>query len=229
MGEQDLTKIEDTAAAEIAGGTDTAEAQSASAETLAKLQERNQALEHEMTKLRQEAAAKRVKAREATEAKQQALEENSQFKELSEHLKGSVGAFEQENAALKAQLESASSQAALWQQYKEAEGARIAAESEALTEGQQAILSAIPEDNIAARAQALSVFTQSVRGPNKPPPQGAPAAAAANVNFDGIQDPAQLRELINQYPEAWKAYTNKGVSSGATGGTFIGRVLSKGH
>jgi len=223
-----LTNI-DTAAAEIAGGTDTAEAQSASAETLTKLQERNQALEHEMTKLRQEAASKRVKAREATEAKHQALEENSQFRELSEHLKGSVGVFEQENAALKAQLESVGNQAALWQQYKESESARIATESEGLPEGQQAILAAIPEDNIAARAQALSVFTQSVRGPNKPPPHGAPTAAAVNVNFDGIQDPAQLRELINQYPEAWRAYTNRGVSGGASGGTFIGRVLNKGN
>lgn len=230
MGEQDLTiQNNDTAPTETDGGTTAADTQSVDAAKYSQLEERNALLEAELQKVRQEAAAKRVKAKEANIERQKALEENSQFKELSEHLKGSMSAMEQENAALKEQLAGTSQQAQLWQQYREAESARIAAESEGLTDEQRVILSAIPEDNLAARAQALSVFTQQPRGAIKPPPGAAPASPQATVNFDGIQDPAELRKLINQYPEQWTAYKTRGAQASANNGTFIGRVLNRGN
>ena len=211
MTEQDsIEETNEPVADQEVGDTTPPEAQRAEGEIMARLSK----LETENTKLRQESAARRVKAKEANEARQVALEENNQFKELSDHLK-------QENDRLK-DLESAANS---WISFQEKEGARIEQECQALPENLRDAVLSIPD--ISARANALNAFT-STNSPSKPPPQAAPAAPQASVDFSlAGNDPALLKQLIRDNPDQWDEYIGKKTNKG--NGTFIGRALSKGN
>lgn len=211
MSEQDSNEQlqEPVADQEISDAT-TQEARSAESEIMARLSK----LEAENTKLRQESASRRVKAKEANDARQAALEENNQFKELSEHLK-------QENDRLKG-LEGAANS---WLTFQEKEVARIESACESLPDNLKSAVLSIPD--IVARSNALEAF-MTTGSPSKPPPQAAPAAPKATVDFSMAgNDPALLKQLIRDNPDQWDEYIGKKSNTG--NGTFIGRALNRGN
>jgi type II secretory pathway component GspD/PulD (secretin) len=64
--------------------------------------------------------------------------------------------------------------------------------------------------------------------PSKPPPQAAPAAPKASVDFSMAgNDPALLKQLIRDNPDQWDEYIGKKSNTG--NGTFIGRALNRGN
>jgi len=211
MSEQDsIEQSQEPVADQGVSDATTQEAQSAEGEIMARLSK----LEAENTKLRQESASRRVKAKEANDARQAALEENNQFKELSEHLK-------HENDRLKG-LEGAANS---WLTFQEKEVARIESACESLPDNLKSAVLSIPD--IVARSNALEAFT-ATGSPSKPPPQAAPAAPKASVDFSMAgNDPALLKQLIRDNPDQWDEYIGKKSNTG--NGTFIGRALNRGN